>query len=54
MTTALIVVCIVFCVAVILAIVTHLGVGIARDITWRERISRDHLMRRMRRRRTRM
>ena len=42
MTTVLIIVCIVFCVAVVLAIVSHLGMGIASDKAWRGRIGRYH------------
>ena len=40
MTTVLIIVCVVFCVGVVLAIVGHLGFGIAEDKAWRTRIRR--------------
>jgi adenosyl cobinamide kinase/adenosyl cobinamide phosphate guanylyltransferase len=46
MTTVMIIVCIVACAGVILAIVGHLGTGIALDRTWRERIERHHAWRR--------
>jgi len=46
MTTVLIIVCIVFCAGVVLAIVGHLGIGIALDRMWRERIDRHHESRR--------
>jgi hypothetical protein len=42
----LIIVCILFCVGVVLAIVGHLGYGIARDKSWRVRIERRHRARR--------
>ncbi len=42
MTTALIIVCIVFCIGIVLAIFGHLSVGIASDRNWRERIHRHH------------
>jgi hypothetical protein len=45
MTTVLIIVCIVFCVGVILAISGHLGFGIARDKAWRRNIRRHHARR---------
>jgi len=45
MTTALIIVCIVFCVAIVLAIVGHLGVAIPKDRSWRTRIRRHHALR---------
>jgi hypothetical protein len=45
MTTVLIIVCIVFCVGVVLAIVGHLGYGIASDRAWRGRIRRHHARR---------
>lgn len=38
MTTALIIICIVFCIAVVLAIVSHLGWGIKKDTGWRARM----------------
>jgi adenosyl cobinamide kinase/adenosyl cobinamide phosphate guanylyltransferase len=44
-TTALIIVCIVFCVGIVVAIVGHLGGGIASDKTWRQRIRRHHARR---------
>jgi len=40
--TVLIIVCIVFCIGVVLAIVGHLGYGTARARTWRVRIRRHH------------
>lgn len=46
MTTVLIIVCILFCIGVIAAIVGHLGYGIARDKHWRLRIHRHHRARR--------
>jgi adenosyl cobinamide kinase/adenosyl cobinamide phosphate guanylyltransferase len=52
MTTVLIIVCIAFCAGVILAIVGHLGTGIALDRIWRERIDRHHARRRRWSRRT--
>jgi hypothetical protein len=42
MTTVLIIVCIVFCVAIVLAIVGHLGFAILHDRAWRTRIRRGH------------
>ena len=45
MTTVLIIVCIVFCIGVVLAIVGHLGAGIADDKAWRGRIRRHHARR---------
>lgn len=42
MTTVLIIVCIVFCVGIVFAIVGHLGFGIASDKAWRTRIRRHH------------
>ncbi len=51
MTTVLIIVCIIFCIGVVVAIVGHLGAGIAFDKTWRERIGRHHRRRHLRRRR---
>lgn len=45
MTTVLIIICIVFCAGVILAIVSHLGAGIAGDHGWRKRIHRHHAAR---------
>lgn len=50
MTIVLIIVCIIFCVGVVLAIVGHLGYGIAEDHSWRRRIERHHRTRRRRRR----
>lgn len=52
MTTVLIVLCIVLCAGVILAIVGHLGHGVASDRGWRRRINRHHAARRSRRRAT--
>jgi hypothetical protein len=49
-TTVLIIVCILFCIGVIVAIVGHLGVGIAEDKSRRRRISRRHSRRNARRR----
>ncbi len=40
MTTALIIVCILFCIGVVLAITGHLGFAIVRDKQWRVRIRR--------------
>lgn len=51
MTTALIVVCIVFCIAVAVAVVGHLGYGINRDKAWRMHVHRDRAARRRRHRR---
>lgn len=45
-TTVLIIVCIVFCVGVVVAIVGHLGAGIADDRSWRARIGRRGAARR--------
>jgi hypothetical protein len=42
MTTVLIIVCILFCIAVITGIVGHLGNGITRDKAWRTRMQRYH------------
>ncbi len=42
MTTVLIIVCILFCVGVVLAITGHLGYGLVRDKHWRVRIHRHH------------
>jgi hypothetical protein len=42
MTTVLIIICIVFCIGVVLAIVSHMGYGIAADRGWRRRIHRHH------------
>jgi hypothetical protein len=41
-TTALIIVCIVFCIAVVLGITGHLGYAIVHDKHWRMRIQRHH------------
>lgn len=46
MTTALIIICIVFCVGVVVAIVGHLGTGVARDKGWRRFINRHHAAKR--------
>lgn len=40
MTTVLIIVCIVFCIGVVVAIVGHLGAGIASDVSRRQRVAR--------------
>jgi hypothetical protein len=45
MTTVLIIVCIVFCVAVVLTIVGHLGFAIPKGKAWRTRIGRHHARR---------
>lgn len=45
MTTVLIIVCIVFCIGVIIAIVGHLGIAIPGDKLWRRRINRHHAAR---------
>jgi hypothetical protein len=50
MTTVLIIVCIAFCIGVILAIVGHLGFAIERDMVHRGRLHRYHVTRRPRRR----
>lgn len=42
MTTVLIIVCILFCIGVVVGIVGHLGYGIASDKAWRIRITRHH------------
>lgn len=42
MTTVLIIVCIVACVGIIVAIVGHLGLGVAGDRGWRAHIHRHH------------
>jgi hypothetical protein len=47
-TTALIIICIAFCVGVVLAIVGHLGVGIVLDKRWRERLPRHYAFRHQR------
>jgi hypothetical protein len=49
MTTVLIIVCIVFCIGVVFAIVSHMGYGIAADRGWRSRIHRHHESRKDRR-----
>ncbi len=41
MTTVLIIVCIVFCIAIVGAVVGHLGYGIKRDKVWRARAHRN-------------
>ncbi|HWD66044.1 MAG TPA: hypothetical protein VG405_12820 [Solirubrobacteraceae bacterium] len=46
MTTVLIIVCIVFCVGVVVAIVSHMGHGVAEDRGWRRHIARHHARRR--------
>jgi hypothetical protein len=52
MTTVLIIVCIVFCVGVVVAIVGHLGYGVASDHGWRRHIHRYHANRKRERERT--
>ena len=48
MTTALIIVCIVFCIGIVVAIVGHMGYGIAVDKRHRrQRAARRHRRRRM-------
>lgn len=42
MTTVLIIVCILFCIGVIVGIVGHMGAGIQADKGWRARIRRHH------------
>lgn len=42
MTTVLIIICILFCIGVVLAIVGHLGFGIWRDRGWRASVRRQH------------
>jgi hypothetical protein len=42
MTTVLIIVCVLFCIGVVLAIVGHLGYAIVRDKHWRIGIRRHH------------
>jgi adenosyl cobinamide kinase/adenosyl cobinamide phosphate guanylyltransferase len=46
MTTLMTIVTIVFCIGVVFAIVGHLGIGVALDRNWRERIARHHEARR--------
>ncbi|MBV8217552.1 MAG: hypothetical protein JO325_03735 [Solirubrobacterales bacterium] len=46
MNTVLIIVCILFCIGVVVGIVGHLGYGITRDKAWRVRIQRHHRARR--------
>lgn len=41
MSTALIIVCIVLCIAIVLVILTQLGSGIQLDKIWRNRMHRD-------------
>ena len=48
MTTVLIIVCAVFCIGIVLAIVGHLGAHVAIDRRWRGRIHRHHAERRRR------
>ena len=48
MTTVLIIICILLCVAVVVAITGHLGHAIVRDKDWRVRIRRHHRARAMR------
>jgi hypothetical protein len=42
LTTALIIICILFCIGVVVAITGHLGYGIARDKHWRIRLRHHH------------
>lgn len=42
MTTALIIICIVFCIGIVIGIVGHLGVGVAGDKGFRRRMTRHH------------
>jgi hypothetical protein len=50
MATALIVLCIVLCVALGVGVLAFLGIGIKKDKAWRQRIRRrDAVRRRMRR-----
>lgn len=49
MTTVLIIVCILFCIGVVVAIAGHLGYAIVRDREWRIRIRRHHVARSARR-----
>lgn len=49
MTTALIIICILFCIGVVFAITGHLGYAISRDKQWRIRIRRHHRARAARR-----
>ncbi len=42
MTTVLIIICILFCIGVVVAIVGHLGYAIVRDKQWRIGIRRHH------------
>ncbi len=48
MTIVLIIVCVLFCVGIVVAIVGHLGSAIPADRGWRARIQRHHLTRRRR------
>ena len=41
-TTVLVIICILFCIGVIVAVVGHLGWGITRDKAWRFHIRRHH------------
>ena len=52
MTTVLIIICILFCIGVVVAIVGHLGYAIVRDEQWRTRIRRHHRAQTARRRKT--
>lgn len=45
MTTVLIILCIVLCIGVVVAIVGHLGLGVADDHAWRKRIRRHNARR---------
>jgi hypothetical protein len=44
MHTVLIIVCILLCIGIVAAIVTHFGFAINRDKVWRNRIERSHRM----------
>jgi hypothetical protein len=48
MTTVLIIICVVFCIGVVVGIVGHLGFAIQRDQVRHGRIRRYHLTRRRR------
>ncbi len=50
MTTVLIIVCILFCIGVVVAIAGHMGYAIVRDKAWRIGIRRHHSARSERRR----
>jgi len=48
-TVVLIIVCVVFCIGIVLGTVGHLGAGIADDKSWRRRIAAHHARKRGRR-----